>query len=104
MKTPTHWISDIPKSYKRHATLVDLHQSKQISSNVDEEVQIIKSKFKSVGYLLLFMDKVIWAFEKANIDDQKNYQMIMMMSLLYHHIFLKLKPFHFIKVTVMSEK
>ena len=50
------------------------------------------------------MDKVICAFEKANIDDQKNYQMIMMMSLLYHHIFLKLKPFHFIKVTVMSEK
>ena len=48
-KIPTHWSSNIPKKYKRNAISVDLRRSKQISSNFDAEVQIIKSKFKSVG-------------------------------------------------------
>ena len=42
-KIPTHWSSSIPKKYKRNAISVDLHRSKQISSNYDTEVQIIKS-------------------------------------------------------------
>ena len=42
-KIPTHWSSSIPKKYKRNAISVDLHRSKQISSNYDTEVQITKS-------------------------------------------------------------
>ena len=49
-KIPTYWSSSTPKKYKRNAISADLHRSKQISSSFDTEVQIIKSKFKSVGY------------------------------------------------------
>lgn len=42
-KIPTHWSSSIAKKYKRNAISVDLHRSKQISSNYDTEVQITKS-------------------------------------------------------------
>ena len=34
-KMPTHWSSNIPKSYKRDAISVDLHRPKRISSNFD---------------------------------------------------------------------
>ena len=36
------------------------------------EVYIIKSKFKSVGYPLPFMDNVIHTFQERNIVDQNN--------------------------------
>ena len=48
-KIPTHWSSNIPKKYKRNTISADLHRVKRMSSNFDAEVQIIKSKFKSVG-------------------------------------------------------
>ena len=63
-KILTHWSSNIPKRYKRNAISVDLHRSKRISSNFDTEVQIIKSKFKSVGYPLPFIDNVIRTFKE----------------------------------------
>ena len=69
---PTHWSSNIPKRYKRNPISVDLHRSKRISSNFDTEVQIIKSKFKSVGYPLPFIDNVIRTFKEKNIVDQNN--------------------------------
>ena len=71
-KMPTHWSSNIPKRYKRNAISVDLHRSKRILSNFDMEVQIIKSKFKSVGYPLPFIDNVIRTFKEKNIVDQNN--------------------------------
>ena len=71
-KMPTHWSSNIPKRYKRNAISVDLHRSKRLSSNFDTEVQIIKSKFKSVGYPLPFIDNVIRTFKEKNIVDQNN--------------------------------
>ena len=58
--------------YKRNASSVDLHRPKRISSNFDTEVQIIKSKFKSVGYPLPFIDNVIRTFKEKNIVDQNN--------------------------------
>ena len=68
----THRSSNIPKRYKRNAISVDLHRSKPISPNFDTEVQIIKSKFKSVGYPLPFIDNVIRTFKEKNIVDQNN--------------------------------
>ena len=47
-----------------------MHRSKQISSNFDIEVQIIKSKFKSAGYPLLLIENVIRTFKENNIGDQ----------------------------------
>ena len=71
-KIPTHWSSNIPKRCKRNAISVDLHRSKLISSNFDTEVQIIKSKFKLLGYPLPFIDNVIRTFKEKNIVDQNN--------------------------------
>ena len=71
-KTPTHWSSNISKRYKRNAISADLHQPKRISSNFDAEVQIIKSKFKSVDYPLPFTDNVICTFRERNTVDQNN--------------------------------
>ena len=71
-KIPMHWSSNIPKRYKRNAISVDLHWSKRISSNFDMVVQIIKSKFKSVGYPLSFIDNLIRTFKEKNIVDQNN--------------------------------
>ena len=58
--------------YKRNTISVDLHRSKRISSNFDTEVHVIKSKFKSVGYPLSFIDNVIHTFKERNIVDQNN--------------------------------
>ena len=71
-KTPTHWSSNISKRYKRNAISADLHQPKRISSNFDVEVQIIKSKFKSVDYPLPFTNNVIRTFRERNTVDQNN--------------------------------
>ena len=59
-----NWSSNIPKKYMRNAISVDLHRSKRISLNFDTEFQIIKAKFKSVGYTLPFIDHVFRTFLK----------------------------------------
>ena len=41
-------------------------------SNFDMEAQIIKSKFKSVGYSLPFTDNVTCTFKEKKIVDQNN--------------------------------
>ena len=41
-------------------------------SNFDKEVQVIKSKFKSVGYPLPFIDNVICSFKKKNVVGQNS--------------------------------
>ena len=71
-KIARHWSSSIPKRYKRNAISADLHWSKWISASFDMEVQIINSKFKSVGYSLPFVDYVIRTFKERNIVDQNN--------------------------------
>ena len=88
-KIPTHWSSSIPKKYKRNAISADLHRSKRILSSFDTEVQIIKSKFKSVGYPLPFIDNVIRTFKEKNIVDQNNVTDDDE-PLIPHHISLKL--------------
>ena len=80
----------IPKRYKINAISVDLHRSKQISPNFDIEVQIIKSKFKLVGYPLRFIDNVIRTFKENKIVDQNNVTDDNNDELLYRHISLKL--------------
>ena len=88
-KIPRHWSPNIHKWYKRNAISVDLHRSKQISSNFDKKVPIIKSKFKSVDYPLPFIDNVIRTFKEKNIVDQNNVTDDDE-PLIPHHISLKL--------------
>ena len=60
----------LEKHFRDYSNLGDLRQSKRILLNFDQEVQIIKSKFKSVGYPLPFTDNAICAFEENNIGGQ----------------------------------
>ena len=95
--------SDIPKRYKRNAISVELHRSKQILSNFDKEVQIIKSKFKPVGYPLSFTDNVIRTFQEKNIDDQNNVVDNYHESLIPLYLFKVNKCFILSKLTILSE-
>ena len=95
--------SDIPKRYKRNAISVELHWSKQILSNFDKEVQIIKSKFKPVGYPLSFTDNVIRTFQEKNIDDQNNVVDNYHESLIPLYLFEVNKCFILSKLTILSE-
>ena len=95
--------SDIPKRYKRNAISVELHRSKQILSNFDKEVQIIKSKFKPVGYPLSFTDNVIRTFQEKNIDDQNNVVDNYHESLIPLYLFEVNKCVILSKLTILSE-
>ena len=61
-----------PWKVTRNAISVDLHCWKQISSNFDAEVKIIKYKFKWLGYPLAFIDNVIRALNEKNMVEQSN--------------------------------
>ena len=61
-KLPTHWSSRVPKRYKRNAITGDLHRSKRISSNLKEEVSLIRSKYQNAGYPKRFTESTINQF------------------------------------------
>ena len=81
---------NIPKRYKRNAISADLHRGERILSNFDTKVQIIESKFKSVGYPLPFIDNVVGTFKEKNIVDYNNITDDNDDKCLYHHISFKL--------------
>ena len=95
--------SGIPKRYKRNAISVELHWWKQILSNLDKEVQIIKSKSKPVGYPLSFTDNVIRTFQEKNIDDQNNVVDNYHESLIPLYLFEVNKCVILSKLTILSE-
>ena len=64
-KLPSLWTSKTPKPYKRNTVNGDLHHSKRISSNFDEEIPLIKEKFMKADYPLLFINSVVNEFQKG---------------------------------------
>ena len=64
-KLPLPWTSNTPKRYKRNAINDDLHRSKRILSNFDEETPPIKEKFMKADYPLRFISNVIYEFQKG---------------------------------------
>ena len=50
---------------KRNAINGDLHRSKRISSNFDEEIPLIKEKFMKADYPLRFINSVVNEFQKG---------------------------------------
>ena len=49
-KLPVHWSSKVPYKYKRSAITGELHRTKRIASNFDDETKRIRSKYKDAGY------------------------------------------------------
>ena len=64
-KLPSPWTSKTPKRYKRNTINGDLHRSKRISSNFDEEIPLIKEKFMKADYPLRFINSVVNEFQKG---------------------------------------
>ena len=67
MKVAAHWSSKVPKKYKRNAIRSDLSRAARISSNFNEEKQIIHEKFSKVGFPKPFIDSVFRQYH-----DKKN--------------------------------
>ena len=63
-KLPSPWTSKTPKRYKWNTINGDLHCSKRISSNFDEEIPLIKEKFMKADYLLRFINNLVNEFQK----------------------------------------
>ena len=64
-KLTSRWTSKTPKRYKRNTLNGDLHRSKRISSNFDEEITLIKEKSMNADYQLRFTSSVVNEFQKG---------------------------------------
>ena len=64
-KTQNYLHHGPPKRYKRNTINGDLHCSKRISSNFDEEITLIKEKFMNVDYPLHFINSIVNEFQKG---------------------------------------
>ena len=51
-KLPSPWTSKTPKRCKQNTINGNLHRSKRISSNFDQEIPLIKEKFMKIDYPL----------------------------------------------------
>ena len=70
-KLPSPWTSKSPKRYKPNTINGDLHRSKRISSNFDEEIPLIKEKFLKADYPLPFVNSVVNEFKRVKNVEMK---------------------------------
>ena len=71
-KPPSPWTSKTPKRYKRTTINGDLHRTKRISSNFDEEIHVIKEKFKQVDHLYVSLTVQLMSFKRIPVDTGRN--------------------------------
>ena len=64
MKLPFYWTSVVPNHYKENVIIGDLHRVKNLSSNLEQEVSIIKKKCIKAVYPFCFINSVINGFNK----------------------------------------
>ena len=62
-KILNHWLSAVPKKYKRNAILGDLHRAHKISSNFELEKQRIKKKYLSVDLPYNFIQSTFKSYQ-----------------------------------------
>ena len=68
MKLPFHWTSPVPINYKKNVIIGDLHNVKNLSSNFEQEVRIIRNKYIKSGYSFRFINSVIDGFNQEKED------------------------------------
>ena len=68
-KSPTPWVSNVPKKYKQNTIKTESCRAKRISSNFTNEVTI-RNKFKSAGYPMRFVNSVIHEFTTAQTNEE----------------------------------
>ena len=101
-KLPSPWNSKTPKHYKQNTINGDLHRSKRISSNFDEEIPLIKEKFMKADYPLRFINSVINEFQKGKECGDVNFinfeiaKSFIFVEIPYCEL-NEIKPRHFLK-------
>ena len=90
-KLPSPWTSKTPKLYKRNTINGDLHRSKRISSNFDEEIPLIKEKFMKADYPLRFINSVVNEFQKGKECGDESF-------IISPSLFEITKPFIFVEI------
>ena len=68
MKLTFHWTSPVPINYKKNVIIGDLHNVKNLSSNFEQEVRIIRNKYIKAGYSFRFINSVIDGFNQEKED------------------------------------
>ena len=64
MKLPFHWTSNVPKHYKNNVIIGDLYRVKNLSSNFESEVRMIRDKYIKAGYAFGFIHSIINSFNE----------------------------------------
>ena len=90
-KPPSPWTSKTTKRYKRNTINGDLHCSKRISSNFDEEIPLIKEKFMKADYPLRFINSVVNEFQKGKECGDESF-------IIPPSLFEITKPFIFVEI------
>ena len=68
MKLPFHWMSAVPKHYKKNVITGELHRIKYLSSNFEQDVGIITNKYIKAGYPFCFSKSIIDDFNREKED------------------------------------
>ena len=80
-----------PKRYKRNTVNDNLHRSKRILSNFDEEIPLIKEKFVKADYPLRFINSVVNEFQKCKEYGEEIF-------IIPPNLFGITKPFIFVEI------
>ena len=72
-KLPVPWALSIPKKYKTNSINTDLYRAKRITSNLDNELVIIKKKFLAADYPHKFINSVINTFIEKESKKEEEY-------------------------------
>ena len=59
-----HWSSAVPKHYKKNVIIGYLHRVKNLISNFEQKVGIIRNKYIKTGYFYCFINSVIHGFNQ----------------------------------------
>ena len=90
-KLPSPWTSKTPKRPNRNTINGDLHRSKRMSSNFDEEIPLMKEKFMKADYPLRFIDNFVNEFQKGKECEDENF-------IIPTTLFEIVKPFMFVEL------
>ena len=90
-KLSSQWTSKTPKRYKRNKINGDLHRSKRIPSNFDEETSLKKEKFMKANYQLRFINNAANEFQKCKECGDESF-------IIPTGLFELAKPFIFVEI------
>ena len=67
-KLPMHWSSKVPKKFKRNVINNDLHRASKISSNIIEDINEIRQKYKYADFPRKYVESVIKDFTEKQTN------------------------------------